>query len=51
MGWPIDMEQKGCELIEYYNHFVIFNFDLNHDHDLAFSRTKSENAVSQEWDG
>ena len=25
MGWPIDMERKGCELIGYYTHFVTFN--------------------------
>ena len=39
MGWPIDMERKGCESIECNTHFVIFNFDLNHDHDLGFSRS------------
>ena len=28
-----------------------FHFDLNHDHDLGFSRSNFENAISQEWDG
>ena len=37
MGWPIDMERKGCESIGFYTHFVTFNFDLNHDLDLGFS--------------
>ena len=39
MGWAIDMERKGCESLECYTHFVIFNFDLNHDHDRGFSRS------------
>ena len=26
MGWPIDMERKGCESIGCYTHFVTFNF-------------------------
>ena len=51
MGWPIDMEQKGCESIGCYTYFVIFNFDLNHALDLGFSRSNFENVVSQEWDG
>ena len=51
MGGPIDMEQKGCELIGCYTHFVIFNLDLSHDLDLGFSRSNFEKVVSQEWDG
>ena len=51
MGWPIDMERKGCESIECYTHFVTFNFDLNHDLDFGFSRSNFEKVVSQEWDG
>ena len=45
------MERKGCELIGCYTLFGTFNFDLNHDLDLEFSRSNFENAVSQEWDG
>ena len=51
MAWPIDMERKGCESIGCYTHFVTFNFDLNHDLDLGFSRSNFEKVVSQEWDG
>ena len=51
MGWPTDMERKGCESIECYTHFVTFNFDLNHDLDFGFSRSNFEKVVSQEWDG
>ena len=51
LGGPIDMERKGCELIGCYTHFVTFNFDLNHDLDLGFSRSNFEKVVSHEWDG
>ena len=51
MGWPIDMERKGCESIGCYIYFVIFNVHLTHDLDLGFSRSNFENAVSQEWNG
>ena len=59
MGWPIDMEQKECESIECYTHFVIFNFDLNHDHDLGFSRSNLKKScilgmgwqIDMEWKG
>ena len=51
MGWPIDMELKGCELIECWTHAVTFNVDLTHDLYLGFSRSNFENAVSQEWKG
>ena len=30
MGWPIDMELKGCELIECCTHAVTFNGHLTH---------------------
>ena len=50
MGWPIDIERKGCESIGCYTHFVTFNFDLNHDLGLGFSRSNFERVVSQEWD-
>ena len=45
MGGPIDMELKGCESIGCYTHFVTFNFDLNHDLDLRFSRSNFEKVV------
>ena len=45
------MEQKGCESIGCYTHFVTFSLDLNHDLDLGFSRSNFEKVVSQEWDG
>ena len=51
MGWPIDMERKGCESIGCYIYFVTFNVHLTHDLDLGFSRSNFENAVSQEWNG
>ena len=46
MGGPIDMERKGCEWIGCYTHFVTFNFDLNHDLELGFSRSNFEKVVS-----
>ena len=49
-GGPIDMERKGCESIGCYTHFVAFNFDLNHNLDLGFSRSNFEKVISQEWD-
>ena len=51
MGWPIDMELKGCESIECWTLVVTFNVHLTHDLDLGFSRSNFENAVSQEWEG
>ena len=52
MGWPIDMEWKGCESIaECWTHVVTFNVYLTHDLDLRFSRSNFEKAVFQEWDG
>ena len=51
MGGSIDMERKGCESIGCYTHFVTFNFDLNHDLDLGFSRSNFQKVVFQEWDG
>ena len=38
MGWPIDLERKGCESIECWTHVVTFNV-LFHDLDLGFSRS------------
>ena len=51
LGWPIDMELKGCESIECWIHVVTFNVHLTHDLDLGFSRSNFENAISQKWDG
>ena len=39
MGWPIDMERKGCESIECWAHVVTFNVHVNHDPDLGFPRS------------
>ena len=47
MGWPINMELKGCESIECWTHIMTFNVHLTLD--LGFSRSNFENAVSQEW--
>ena len=41
------MERKGYESIGWYTFFVTLSYDL----DLGFSRSKFENAVSQEWEG
>ena len=51
MGWPFDMERKGCESIECWAHVVTFNVHLFHDLDLGFSRSNLEIVISQEWDG
>ena len=50
MGWPIDMELKGCELVEGWTHAVTFNGHLPHDLCLGFSRSNFEKVVYQEWD-
>ena len=50
MEWPIDIEWKGCELIECWTHVVTFNVHLTHDLDLDFQGKKNQK-VSQEWDG
>ena len=39
MGWPIDMELKGCESIKCWTHAVTFNVHLTHDLYLGFSRS------------
>ena len=51
MGWPIDMEWRGCESKKCWTHVVAFKIYLTHDLDLGISRSNFENAVSQEWDG
>ena len=50
MGWPIDIELKGCESRECWTHIVTFNVHLTHNHDFGFSRSNVENDVSQECD-
>ena len=47
MGWPIDMEGKGCASIGCYTHLVTFKVHFTHDLELGFSRSNFENAVSQ----
>ena len=51
MGWPIDMELKGCESVECWTHVVTYNVHVIHDLDLGFSRSNFEKVISQEWDG
>ena len=51
MGWPIDMESKGCVLIECWTHVVTFNFPLTHDLGVGFSRSNFKKVLSYEWDG
>ena len=51
MEGPIDMEQKRCESIGCYTHFVTVNIPHTHDLDLGFSRSKFKKVVSEEWDG
>ena len=50
MEGPIDMEQKGCESIECYTHFVTFNVPFTHDLDLGFQGQILKKSY-QEWDG
>ena len=52
MGWPNDMEWKGCESIEFWTHVVTFNIHLTHDLDLGFSRSNFEKVVGMaDWHG
>ena len=36
----IDMERKGCDLIECWTHVVTFNVHLTHDLDLGIFKVK-----------
>ena len=47
----IDVKWKGSELIGYWAYYMTLPFDHTHDHDLGVSRSESEIALSQEWDG
>ena len=55
MGWPIDMELKGCESKECWTHAVTFNVHLTHDLYLGFSRSNFEKVAFQngmaDWHG
>ena len=51
MGWPIDLELKGCASIDCWTHVVTFNVHLTHDLDLGFSKSNFEKVVSPERDG
>ena len=55
MGWPIDMELKGCESIECWTHAVTFNVHLTHDLYLGFSRSNFEKSYLRngmvDWHG
>ena len=58
-GWPIDMELKGCELIECWTHVVTFTVPLTHDLHLGFSRSNFKKShilwmrwpIDMEWKG
>ena len=47
----IDVKWKGSELIRYWADYVTLPFDHTHDLDLEVSRSESEIALSQKWDG
>ena len=49
----IDVKWKGSELIWYWAHCMTWPFDHTHNLDpgVEISRSKSEIALSQEWDG
>ena len=47
----IDVKWKGNELIGYWVDFMTLPIDHTHDLDLGVSRSESEIALSQEWDG
>ena len=49
MCGPIDMERKRCKSIGCYTHFVTFNFVLNHDLDLGFSRSNLKKSYLRNW--
>ena len=44
MGWPIDMEQKGCESIACWTYVVTFSAHLAHDLELGFFMVKFFNS-------
>ena len=46
MGWPNDMEWKGCESKECWTHVVTFNIHLTHDLGLGFSRSNLEKSCT-----
>ena len=51
MWGPIDPVRQGCESIGSRTHFVILNFDLAHDLDLAFSMSNCQKVISQDYEG
>ena len=38
VGWPVNMEGRGCESIGCWTHYVSFTSNLTHDLGLGFSR-------------
>ena len=46
MGFPIDMERKGCESIGCYTYIVTLNCDLIYDLDPWISRSNFEKVVT-----
>ena len=47
----IDVKWKGSELIGYWNDYMTLPFDHTLDLDLGVSRSESEIALSQKWNG
>ena len=47
----VNVKWKGNELIGYWADYMTLPFDHTHDLDLGVSRSESEIALSQEWDG
>ena len=47
----INVKWKGSELIGYWADYMTLPFDHTHDLDHGVSRSESEIALSQEWDG
>ena len=45
------MNKKGSKLIGHWADYMTLPFDHTHDLDLGVSRSESEIALSQEWDG
>ena len=47
----IDVKWKGSELIGYWDDYMTLPFDHTLDLDLGVSRSESEIALSQKWNG
>ena len=45
MGWPNDMQWKGCESIDCWTHYVILIFDITHDPEPGIGRSIDTNEM------